>query len=308
MGISVTIQTYNRAEELRRTLDSLARIDRTGVTDYEVIVVDNNSNDHTREVVDRFHEAFSGLVRYVRESRQGLSHARQRAVAESRYEVVAFLDDDVDVDARWLRAMQAAHSRGDFAVVGGRAHLVYPAPRPGWLADRSEGLLTRVELGDEARPAQADELFGVNLSVRKSWLEKVGGFRTDLGRMGSCLIGSEETDLLERIVQAGGRLLYEPGAVVGHRVPPERLRRSWFWSRCYWGARGVARQVPDSHVSAYQLLRSTWHVALSCGKGSPALLTRGPSSEEAFYHSRVLASRLGYCVGLARRWARIQPV
>ncbi len=307
MGISVTIQTYNRAEELRRTLASLARIDRAGVTDYEVIVVDNNSNDHTGAVVAPFHEAFSGLLHYVRESRQGLSHARQRAVAESRYEVVAFLDDDVDVDVQWLRAMEAAHARGEFAVVGGQARLVYPAPRPRWLAERSEGLLTKVELGDQARLAQPDELFGVNLSVRKSWLEQVGGFRTDLGRMGSCLLGSEETDLLERIVHAGGRLLYEPGALVGHRVPADRLRRRWFWSRCYWGARGVARQIPESQVSAYQLLRASWHIALSCGKGSAALLTQGPASEEAFYHSRILASRLGYWVGLARRWTRMEP-
>src|SRR5579862_9670819 len=103
MGISVTIQTYNRAAELRRTLESLARIDRTGATEHEVIVIDNNSSDHTREVVEAFHEAFAGLLRYIREPRQGLSHARQRAVAEARHEIVAFLDDDVDVDAHWLR-------------------------------------------------------------------------------------------------------------------------------------------------------------------------------------------------------------
>jgi glycosyltransferase involved in cell wall biosynthesis len=301
MGVTITIQTFNRAEELRRTLASLSRIDTTGAPAYEVLVVDNNSTDHTAAVVEELGPRFGGRLRYVRELRQGLSHARNRAVAEARHDIVAFLDDDVDVDRAWLHGLVSAYESGEYAAVGGRATLVYPGPRPGWLDERREGLLTKVDYGPRARPARPDELYGVNLSFRKDWLERVGAFRTDLGRVGKCLLGSEETELLERIARAGGRLLYEPAAAVGHRAPAARLRRRWFWSRCYWGQRGEARILPESEVSCYQAVRATWHVGLLCGRALRSTVAHRPWSAETFVHSCDLATRLGAWVGLLGR-------
>src|SRR5262245_39953584 len=130
MGITITIQTYNRADELRTTLRSLATIDTKGAPEHEVLVVDNNSSDHTRAVVEELSPTFGGKLRYVHESRQGLSYARNRAVTEARHEIIAFLDDDVDVDVNWLRNLAAAYEGGDYAAVGGRAYLVYPTARP----------------------------------------------------------------------------------------------------------------------------------------------------------------------------------
>jgi glucosyl-dolichyl phosphate glucuronosyltransferase len=308
MGVSITIQTYNRAEELRTTLRTLALVDTREVGDYEIIVVDNNSSDHTPRVVSGLAPAFHGKLRYVSEPRQGLSCARNRAIAEARYDVVAFLDDDVNVHPKWLRAVAGAFASGDYAAIGGRALLVYPAPRPGWLGDRSEGLLTKMDYGLDPRPASPDELYGVNLSIRKNWLRSAGGFRTDLGRVGTCLIGSEETDLLERIVAAGGRLLYSPSAAVGHRVDPSRLRRRWFWSRCYWGHRGLARVAPGEEIRPINLLRWAWRSARSLLSVARATFMNGPTSEEWFYQSRVLASRFGYWVGLMGRRFRCDRI
>jgi hypothetical protein len=125
------------------------------------------------------------------------------------------------------------------------------------------------------KAAGPDELYGLNLSLRKDWLDRVGPFRTDLGRIGSCLLSSEEEDLLDRIARAGGRLLYEPNAIVGHRVLPERLRHRWFWSRSYWEQRGIARITPAEEVSAYQLLRRSWHVPLAGGNATMAAIVHG---------------------------------
>jgi glycosyltransferase involved in cell wall biosynthesis len=306
MGITITIQTYNRAEELRKTLLSLAAVGTGGAPEHEILVVDNNSSDQTAAVAGDLSGAFPGTLRYVREGRQGLSHARNRAVAEARHEIIAFLDDDVDVNVNWLRNLAAAYEAGDHAAVGGRALLVYPTARPGWLGERSEGLLTKVDYGLRARPAAPDELYGVNLSFRKAWLERVGGFRPDLGRVGHCLLGSEETDLLERIAGAGGTLLYEPAAVVGHRVPPARLRRRWFWARCYWGHRGEARRLPPRGLSSREFCRATWYLGRAQGAAALSALVHGPRSEEFFYRTQVLASRLGYWVGLVARFCRPQ--
>src|SRR5437763_7944598 len=311
MNVSVAIATYNRAGEVERTLATLGRLDTAGCPEYEVLVVDNNSTDATAEVVGRMAPLFAGRLRYVREPRQGLSHARNRAIDEARFEVVAYLDDDVDVDPGWLANLCAAYAGGDVAGVGGRAYLVYPGRRPRWLGESVEGLLTKVELGPRRRPAGVDELYGVNLSFRKDWLRRAGGFRTDVGRIGGTLFGGEDDDMIGRVVALGGVMLYEPLAVVGHRVPPGRLSRKWFWKRCYWGGRSDPRVWPDRRVTGYELLRTTWHIGRMGWRAGWAGLRHGPGSAACFRQVLDVAIRAGIWAGLRRdlrpRRARPRP-
>ena len=149
MNVSIAIATYNRADEVAKTLAGLARLDTTGCPRQELLVIDNNSTEVTPQVVKRLASSFGGRLRYVREERQGLSHARNRAIGEARFEIVAYLDDDVDVDPAWLRHLSNSYASGDVAAVGGRAHLVYAGPKPRWLGEPIEGLLAKVELGPE---------------------------------------------------------------------------------------------------------------------------------------------------------------
>ena len=141
MNVSIAIPTYNRSSEVEKTLAGLSRLSLEGCPQYEVLVIDNNSTDDTAAVVARMGPLFGDRLRYVKEEKQGLNHARNRAIAEARYEIVAYLDDDVDMDSRWLKALSEAYASGDVAGVGGRAYLVYPRERPRWLGDRIEGLL-----------------------------------------------------------------------------------------------------------------------------------------------------------------------
>jgi len=300
MGISVAVATHNRAGELKLTLSSLAGMN-SGDQDYEILVIDNASTDQTSEVVHEFLPLFGGRLRYVYEERLGLSHARNRAIAEARHDIIGFLDDDVDVEPHWVSRIAEAFDGCDVAAVGGRAVLAYPVPRPAWLDEVGECLLTKVDLGTVRRSAQADELYGLNLCIRKDWIDRVGWFRTDLGRIGECLLSGEEEELLNRIVAAGGVLLYEPEAVVAHRVPANRLRRRWFLSRTYWGKRGHARMIPQSEVCGYQLLRSTWHVGLASWQLTLTALRYGPASQDSFQKSKLLAGRVGFWVGLTGR-------
>jgi glucosyl-dolichyl phosphate glucuronosyltransferase len=304
MTITIAIARYNRAGEVEKTLAGLARLDTTGCPEHEILVIDNNSTDGTAGVVARMGPRFGGRLRCVREERQGLSHARNRAIAEARYEVVAFLDDDVDVDPRWLRNLAAAYAGGDVAAVGGRAFLVYPGPRPRWLGDGIEGLLTKVELGPDRRPAVAGELYGVNLSFRKDWLKRAGGFRTDIGRIGTTLLGGEDDDMVARVAALGGAVLYEPTAVVGHRVPPARVTRAWFRRRCFWGSVSDPRVWPGERVCGYELVRGTWHVGLMAWRTVRAGLRHGPRSAACFEQRLKLASRAGLWVGLVTELRR----
>src|SRR5206468_10661059 len=121
---------------------------------------------------------------------------------------------------------------------------------------------------------------------------------------GTCLIGSEETEILDRMARAGGNLLYEPAAVVGHRVPLERLRRRWFWSRCFWGSRGDARMMGPSDVSWTQLMRWTWRIGLASRDLCWSAATHGLRSPKTFDKITLVAKRSGTWVGLTSRLMR----
>jgi glycosyltransferase involved in cell wall biosynthesis len=103
MNASVIICTYNRSGSLERTLASLARMELRDSADWELLVVDNNSKDDTRVVVDGFTRASGVNCRYIFEKEQGLSHARNRGIREAKGEIIAFTDDDVLLDRHWLK-------------------------------------------------------------------------------------------------------------------------------------------------------------------------------------------------------------
>lgn len=296
--VSIAIATYNRAKEISLTLEQLLRLDTTGVPDHEVLVIDNNSTDATAATVEQFAPRFGGRLRCVREGKQGLSYARNRGIQEARYEVVAYLDDDVDPHPHWLRHLTDAYASGGAAVVGGPAHLVYPVPKPLWLGDAIEGYLTKVDLGTERCPATADDLYGVNMSFRRIWLERVGGFRTDLGRVGTTLYGGEDTDILERVAARGGEIVYEPGASVGHRVPLSRLRRKWFLARAFWGSRSSPQLWPDERITTYEFARVNWWTLRAGLSALGSACWQGPRSAAVFEGAVQFAARLGLTVGL----------
>src|SRR5262245_59094613 len=104
--LSVAICTHNRCESLAYTLQTLAVQADVDWSQVEVIVVDNNCLDATLEVIDRF--AGSLPIRRVAETTQGLSHARNRALAETQGDWIVFTDDDVLLDKGWLHAYQQA--------------------------------------------------------------------------------------------------------------------------------------------------------------------------------------------------------
>src|SRR5579862_7177185 len=103
MHITVILCTYNRAETLGKALDSVAAQNMPISLTWEVLVVDNNSRDRTREVVQQYAAKFPGRFRYFFEPAQGLSRARNAGIAQATGDVIAFMDDDVTLDCNWLR-------------------------------------------------------------------------------------------------------------------------------------------------------------------------------------------------------------
>jgi glycosyltransferase involved in cell wall biosynthesis len=240
--ITLAIQTYNRSSTLAQTLESLRDLRCPETTEYEILVVDNNSNDDTPQVIQEYRDLLAPRLRSVLERRQGLSHARNRALQEARGQIVSFLDDDVVVDRDWLSAVAAAFEEYSATVVGGRSYLIFRSRRPTWLPPHYESFLSRLDYGDQVIVGTDNDLYGLNFSVRKDAVVRVGGFDPSLGRCGPVSLRSgEESDLLRKIRASGGVAVYEPRAVVGHIVLPERLTMKWFLRRAF--AAGVDAEI-----------------------------------------------------------------
>ena len=242
MKITVILCTYNRASSIGKALESvLASILAPGL-DWEILVVDNNSKDGTFAVVNEFCLRHPGRLRYLFETRQGLSNARNAGIREARGEVIAFMDDDVTVEPTWLQNLTAHLHDGAWAGAGGRVLAPEDFTPPDWLTldggvMDSSGVLALFDLGDVPGELKRPP-FGTNMAYRKGMFEKYGGFRPDLGRCGDSLLSNEDTEFGERLLAAGERLRYEPEAIVHHPVAKERLNKDYFLA--WWFAQGRA--------------------------------------------------------------------
>jgi glycosyltransferase involved in cell wall biosynthesis len=232
--ISAIICTYNRAAYLGSAIDSLLA---QTFPEFEVIVVDNASNDPTHEVVAQRLE--DTRLKYIYEPTVGLSVARNTGATIAAGEILAYLDDDAVASPQWLAVLWNAYQNNEkLAVAGGKVTLSWPSgvSPPDWLSSELAGNLGAYDLGDEIvyiqSPGQTPR--GVNYSIRRSFLEQIGGFNINLGRIGQKLLSNEELHMTEQAIELGWQVAYLPDALVAHHVPPERLKWGWFFQRGWW--------------------------------------------------------------------------
>ncbi len=239
--VTVILCTYNRCQSLVKVLDSVAASTVPDWIDWEVLVVDNNSSDRTRDVAEDFCRRYPGRFRYLLEPHQGKSYALNTGIREARGDVLAFVDDDVTVESTWLQNLTAGLCSDEWAGAGGRILPRWTCAPPSWLPVKTWfGLapLTMFDLGLKAGPL-TDAPFGTNMAFHRRVFEKYGIFRTDLGPgPDSNIRNNEDTEFGRRLLTAGERLRYEPSALVYHPVQENRLRRDYFLT--WWFNKGRA--------------------------------------------------------------------
>ncbi|HEY9619211.1 MAG TPA: glycosyltransferase family 2 protein [Crinalium sp.] len=233
--ISAIICTHNRDSYLGAAIDSLLEQDFPG--EFEVIVVDNASTDRTREVVEA--RLPHPRLQYVYEPVTGLSVARNCGAKAANSPILAYLDDDAVATPQWLRILYAAYQNNEkLAVAGGKVTLLWATGMepPQWLSDSLAGNLGAYDLGENVvyidRPGLTPR--GLNYSIRRTFLDQIGGFDPNLGRVGKNLLSNEELMMTELALEMGWQVAYLPEALVAHNVAPERMYRSWFLSRSWW--------------------------------------------------------------------------
>jgi glucosyl-dolichyl phosphate glucuronosyltransferase len=251
---TILICTYNRADHLARTLDSLALLPRDRGFTWDVLVVDNNSTDATRDVVLNTVDRFPVRLRYLFEPTQGKSNALNTGMSATAAPIIVFTDDDVAVTHGWLEAsVRPLLERVDIDYTGGPVRPIWSAPRPPWLDERGNlgGTIAVKDHGPEPfifEDRQKTPL-GVNMAVKRSLIERIGGFRPDLGRNGRALLGQEQAEFFYRSRYTGARGLYVPEMLLDHLVSGSRLTRSYFRRWWYW--KGV------SHARVHRMHGST---------------------------------------------------
>jgi glycosyltransferase involved in cell wall biosynthesis len=247
-SISLILCTYNRSWSLAKALESVAASTLLDSVGWDVWVVDNNSTDQTREVIEDFCRRYPGRFHYMFEPKQGKSHALNAAIQAATGEVLAFTDDDVIVEPGWLKNLTAPLDDSKWSGTAGRISLGTDFSPPPWLAIRGAfslgSSLVQFDEGD-TQVELTKAPFGANMAFRKRMFEKYGNFRTDLGRKGRGLIGNEDTEFGERLMVAGERLCYVPSALVNHPVTPGRLTKRYIRAYWFYYGRSVARQAGE---------------------------------------------------------------
>ena len=240
MKITAISCTYNRCQSLEKALDSVAASKLPESVEWEVLVVDNNSRDQTRPVVEDFCRRYPGRFRYLFEPEQGKSHALNAGIREARGEVLAFMDDDVTVDPMWLQNLTAPLLRGPWVGVGGAVLPQRDFVLPKWINVDERYALPPLALFDlgPTRSELTEAPFGTNMAFKKTIFDQYGRFRTDLGPQPGSEIRGEDSEFVYRLLDAGERLCYEPSALVYHSIPENRLKREYFLA--WWFDKGRA--------------------------------------------------------------------
>ena len=229
--LSVIICTYNRDKYIYNVLKSLA--ENTLPPDrYEIVLVDNNCTDNTRSECDRFVKDFPDMTfRYFVETNQGLSHARNRGIRESKGDILVYVDDDALVNKEYLQTYAdffVQHPEIDAA--GGPIIPQYETEEPAWMSHFTKALITGYKyLGDKVKEfPKNDYPGGGNAAYRASVFEKVGLFNVELGRKGDSLVGAEEKDIFDKMTTLGMRFYYLPTAILYHLIPEKKLSKDYF--------------------------------------------------------------------------------
>lgn len=255
--ISVIIPTYNRAEILRLALDSLAAQTLSPAA-FEVLVVDNNSQDHTRAVVEEFCQRQSHF-HYVHEHVQGAAHARNRGLQHARGEYVGLMDDDAKASSTWLaeavRIIREQHPQ----VFGGPFFPFYISKKPAWFKSDYGGYA----LTEAPRPMAANEyVYGGNMFIHRATLQAVGGFPVDRGPVGKVMAFGEEIVPQQKIRKAypNSVFFYDPRLVTYNLVRPEQMSVKRVWRDAF--ARGqtaffLFRRGRDTPLSPAKYWRSS---------------------------------------------------
>lgn len=237
---SIIICSYNRFKYLIETIDSVLDVLKSRI-DFEILIIDNNSPDQTSSVKKKY--LTNNKVRYFLETKQGLSHARNRGLKEAKGDILVYLDDDIDLVDDYFQICDQIFLDESISISGGKV-LPYKVDIPYWLPKKYYFLVSVYDLGNI--PKNVKYLMGGNFAIRKTVANKIGLYNTALGRNGKKLAGGEEIDYQNRAHKLGYKMFYHPKQNILHKIN-EKLNESYVLS--FSSELGKSERIIDQTIS-----------------------------------------------------------
>jgi len=259
--LSVIICTYKRPGLLREALQSMLdqKLDRSH---FEVIVVDNNSEDETPEVVAEISRQAPN-IRYVREHKQGLSHSRNRGCDEARGDYVIYLDDDAKAHLKYLLLVRETIQKHNPDIMGGPIYPYYTETKPAWFKDEYEIRHHARETGW----SKSCSVSGSSFVIKKELLISLGKFDPNLGMIGDTVRLGEERAVLNRYrlrPVEEQKVYYNLGCLVYHHVPLAKMTPRYLLKR-YFVAGHAKAQIERLTRKRWGPIARTLYVIRSWG-------------------------------------------
>lgn len=298
LRLSVILPTFNRAASLKTAVEALLR-QHAPAEIYEIVVVDNNSTDDTRRVLDLLADP---RLRILHEPRQGLSYARNAGLAAARGDVAAFTDDDVQTAPDWVSTIVASlDDHPSIDGVGGRVLPEWSIAPPPWLTTAHWSPLALQDHGEQQRVFDRGEpigLVGANVAFRRAVFDRIGVFSTTVQRVKDGVGSTEDHELLTRLYEAGGRMLYEPRLLVRAAVQPERYARAyhrrWHFGHGMFHAR---MRTPEMERSRAAIAGIPAHLCRAALRDLEEMIAAAPAGDPARAFAAEL--RLRFFAGFA---------
>lgn len=242
MKVSVVICTYS-LDTYESFIEAVESVYNQTYKDVELIVV----VDGNRPLYDRIEDSYGSLTVLLNDENVGLSQSRNRGVEHASGGIIAFLDDDAVADEQWIEELVSIYKNHDATAVGGRMVGEWVAGKPSFLPEEFYWLVGVTHRGFAEEGQEVRNTFGSNISFRQEVFEEIGGFNPELGRRGSLNIQAEETIFCVQMrEQFGHGVVYNPDAVVAHKIFDYRTEPKWLLERAFW--QGYSKRVMEQLI------------------------------------------------------------
>jgi glycosyltransferase involved in cell wall biosynthesis len=254
MTLSIIICSYNRASYISDALTSLYG-QSSGLDDFEVIIVDNNSIDNTKEVYAQWRQTnTNGQFTFISETKQGASFARNTGAAIAKGEWVCFMDDDAVATTDYVKNIIKHIQDQPFIVgFGGRIIPKYIPGEPKWMSYYVSSLVGNFDYASTACAFENGKYpLESNMIVKKSVYDQIGGFNVNLpGVVGTLRIGGEGKELFYKIIALGHTIYYDPSICVHHVVEVKKLTSEYMYRVASGIGRGEKTRTLNISNGAY---------------------------------------------------------
>lgn len=302
VDITLLVCTYNRASDLRELLETALAQETGDSFTYEVLVVDNNSNDGTREVVESFIDRGHNNLRYIFESKQGKSHALNTGLASMRCWAYVITDDDFILPKDWVKGIvEGFREHPEVSFVSGKVLPRWEVDPPPWLTSQHWSAVAMADYGEAPFVTDEDnQICLLACAFKLADVQKVGGYHGDLGPQKDRTGATEDLDLLTRLWKSGRKGLYLPHVHFYHKATADRVTKEYHrrWHTDHGRSYAVMR-ADETERASFRLFDVPGYMFREAFNDSCRWLgdmLRGRSSE-AFGHE----TRLRFFAGFLRK-------